>query len=707
MHDLYLIAINLTRRCNLACEHCYMDADGRASAAGELGTAEVTQLLDEIAARGTETMVVLTGGEPLLRRDLERLVSHGSQLGLAMVVGTNGVLLNESRVVSLKRAGVMGIGISLDSLEPDSHDRFRGCNGSWEKTLAGMDFCRRHQLPFQVHFSVTDRNAHEVRSMIDFTRAAGAHVLNIFFLVCTGRGESMSDISPARYEAVLNELVEAQANTPELLIRARCAPHFKRVAYERDPDSPLTRAQGYEGGGCLAGIHYCRITPEGAVTACPYIPDEQGNIRQESFWRIWDHAPQMQSLRQPTLTGKCGKCEYRKLCGGCRARPLGIARAAEPIALPSDATEYHLLTTERLGHGEALMRADPWCGHYPTGKPLIEPLNESGPTTISWSPEAEQRLARVPGFLRKMVRKRAEAHAVEQGESQVTVAHMSALAAKRFGDNMPARPTASGDQATPGNQASGEIPPESPVRRLAWTAEATEYLQQTPTFLREGVFAVAEDVARQEGRLEVNINLLRRLEAEDDPARKLFWEDQAEELLEVVLAGRAPQVALFVRPSMEAAAEREAKRRDSIVVSEADVAVVIATDMAGVEWDADALARVESAPDFVRGGIKKAAEFGARREGLSRITAEDLTRFRNRAMMRAVRRMKGFGMADLDFDAFAIARERVPRLKGNEQAVKRFQQIRSYVESKQAPDGGGLGLLDRDLLERMRAELRR
>jgi len=694
MNDLYLIAINLTRRCNLACDHCYMDAEARLSGDDELTTYEVMQLLDEIASRSNETMVVLTGGEPLIRKDLEQLVAHGSKRGLAMVVGTNGVLLNELRVVSLKKAGVMGIGISLDSLEPSSHDRFRGCNGSWEKTLMGMDHCRQHQVPFQVHFSVTDRNAHEVPAMIDFAQATGAHVLNIFFLVCTGRGESMSDISPARYEAVLKELVDAQTRTRDLIIRARCAPHFKRVAHQHDPDSPLTRAQGYEGGGCLAGIHYCRITPEGAVTACPYIPDEQGSIRDSTFWRIWDNAPQLQSLRNPTLTGKCGQCEYQKLCGGCRARPLGIARAADPAQVRIESANSRRLTTEVLGHGDALMRADPWCGHYPTGKAVIEPLNENAPTTISWSPEAEQRLARVPGFLRKMVRKRAESHVSEQGETTVTVAHMSALAAKRFGDNMPTRP-------------STEAPPAATDRRLAWTTEAAEYLLSIPAFLREGIHAVAEDVARQEGRLEVNISLLQRLEAEDEPGRQLDWDEAADHLLEAAMAGRPPQAALFVRPSMEAAAEREAKRRQATRVSEDDMAIVIATDLAGVEWDADALARVESAPDFVRGGIKKAAEFGARREGLQRITADDLTRFRNRAMMRAVRRMKGFGMTDLDFDAFAIARQRVPRLKGNAQASKRFQEIRTYVESRRAPDGGGLGLLDRDLLAQMRAELKR
>ncbi len=674
-NDLFLIAVNLTRRCNLACAHCYMDAETRLNEdADELTTAEVKGLLDQIANRGNETMVVLTGGEPLLRKDLETLVEYGSQRGLALVIGTNGVLLTAQRVQSLKAAGTMGVGISLDSLDPEHHDGFRGCPGSWEKTLAGMEQCRRQQLPFQLHFSVTEQNAHEVPSMIAFAKASGAHVLNIFFLVCTGRGESMSDITPARYEQVLNQLIEAQHDTEELIIRARCAPHYKRVAYEQDPESPLTRAQGYEGGGCLAGIHYCRITPEGGVTACPYIPDEEGNIRTRDFWEIWDSAPTFEQLRNPQLEGKCGACEYQKLCGGCRARPLAM--------------------------GGTLMDTDPWCSHTPTGRSLIEPLVENLSSDIAWSPEAEQRLARVPGFLLKMVRKRAETHVRELGEKEVTPAHMATLAARRFGDQFPDMRSGG---SPPGPSPEGT---SSTLPTLAWTGEARNYLEQLPGFLREGIRQVAEDVAREEGRLEVNMKLIQRLDEDASPKQRLAWEPDAETHLETLLADRPPQVLMFVRPSMEAAAEREAGRRHATTVSREDVERVVNTSMAGVKWEPEALARVKSAPDFIRGGIKKAAEFNARREGLEIIRSADLTRFRNRAMMRAVRRMKGFGMQELAFDAYEVARERVPRLKQNSQAEKRFAEIREYVESRQSPDGGGLGLLDRELLERMKAALK-
>ena len=726
MNDLFLIAINLTYRCNLKCSHCYMDADAlEGGSEDELTTEEVKKLLNEIAGRSNETMVVLTGGEPLLRRDLEELVSHGHQLGLSMVVGTNGVLLHELRVQSLKSAGAMGIGISLDSLNPDQHDNFRGCSGSWEKTLAGMEACRKFDMTFQVHFSVTEQNATEVPAMIDFTQSVGARVLNIFFLVCTGRGEGMSDITPQHYEQVLEEIVKGQEAHPELIIRARCAPHFKRIAYQQDPKSTLTRAEGYEGGGCLAGIHYCRITPEGDVTACPYIPDSEGSIKGETFLEIWDSSETFNSLRNPELEGKCGQCEFQQLCGGCRARPPAIARSQTEDDIPLQ---------------QDLMKSDPWCIYTPNGGKVIEPLNAISTTTIEWSEDAEKRLKRIPPFLRKMVKKRAESFVAEQNESIVTPAHMATMAKRRFGDNMPSMPEFAGMGEKSSHIASSTTESaDEPVRDMldnipldmtelspstandhtfAWTSEAKAHLEQIPPFLVEGVRQVAEDVAKAEGRLEVNMQLLQRLENEDEPGRHLDWDDDATTAFDRFINTKTAQIKMFVQPTMEAAAEREAKIRNnrsrnisehkaqSARVSLEDVTSVISTHTAGIEWSDDALTRVESAPEFVRGGIKKAAEFSARREGLSIIETDDLTRFRNRAMMRAVNRMKGFGMTDLSFGAYNIAKDEIPRLKENEQASKRFETIRDYVESRKGENGEGLGLMDQELLDKMKAELR-
>ncbi len=416
MNDLLLLAINLTRRCNLACAHCYLDADTlHHGNDNELTTEEVCHLLDEVVDCGDGTMVVLTGGEPLVRRDLEDIISHGTQLGLAMVVGTNGMMLTERRVASLKQSGLLGAGISVDSLDAKKHDNFRGQTGAWEKTMAGIEQCRQQQLSFQIHFTVTDNNADELAAMIDFARSSGARVLNIFFLVCTGRGESFTDIKPERYEQVLAEIIEAQKHTPDLIIRPRCAPHFKRVALQKDPDSLLNRISGQEGDGCIAGTHYCRVTPEGGITACPYIEDEVGSIRQTSFTDTWNHAQDFLRLRKPELNGACGKCEYRQLCGGCRARPVAA--------------------------GNDLMDADPWCTYVPQGGAVIEPYIETAAAGIYWSQQAEKRLGKIPQFLRKMIKKRAEAYVAELGEYEVTTKHLSALTSRRFGNNTPRRPS--------------------------------------------------------------------------------------------------------------------------------------------------------------------------------------------------------------------------------------------------------------------------
>ena len=693
MNDLFLLAINLTRRCNLGCAHCYMDAETlEHGGSDELTTTEVKKLLDEIVSRSNETMVVLTGGEPLLRRDLEQLVEHGSELGLSMVVGTNGLMLTEQRVTTLKAAGVMGMGISLDSLDPHTHDTFRGAPGSWEKTLNGMEACRQQGLPFQVHFSVTEANADEVPAMIDFTRSVGAKVLNIFFLVCTGRGESISDISPEHYEQVLEQIVAGQAKHPELIIRARCAPHFKRIAYQQDPASPLTRAEGYEGGGCIAGIHYCRITPEGAVTACPYLPDEEGSLREQPFWSIWDQSQTFNALRKPKLEGKCGHCEYQKLCGGCRARPVGITRAASAETAPLPALADHLMET------------DPWCVYQPEGGAVIEPLVENVSDEVSWSSEAQQRLKRVPGFLRKMVKKRAESYVREQGEHEVTAEHMAELAKRRHqGGGMP-------DLAAMKASVT-DSPKKKTGVAFAWTAEAQGYLDTLPPFLQSGIATVAEDVAREEGRLEVNMKLLSRLEEENNFKRALKWDVDAEARLEALLNEKV-QLKLFIEATLEQAIEREAKIRNnreqsghSAHVTLTDVESIATTYTAGVAWQPEALARVEAAPEFVRGGIKKAAEFNARREGIELISSSDLTRFRNRAMMRAVQRMKGMGLDELSFDAYDVARGEIKRLQDNDQAAKRFATIRDYVETRKGPYGEGLGLMDSELLEKMKAEL--
>jgi AdoMet-dependent heme synthase len=406
----FLVALNLTRRCNLACAHCYLDAGTRESDdSGELSTDEVKRLIDDIAALSVETMIVFTGGEPLLRPDLATLVAHAAGRGLMAVIGTNGLGLNARRVAELKAAGAQGVGISLDSLDPAVHDNFRGLPGAWARAMAAIDACRQADLRFQIHFSVTDDTADELDEMIAYARDVGAFVLNVFFLVCTGRGEKVANISAATYDRVMRRLTRAAYDETGIMIRAKCAPHFKRMAWELDPDWPVTTAHGYEAGGCLAGTRYCRITPTGGVTACPYMEDEVGSIRRHGFAEIWRDAPQFAALRRPVLEGRCGACEYAKICGGCRARPLA-----------------------RDG---ALMGEDFLCAYEPRGAKVIEPLADDG-ITLRWSPEAEQWLARIPSFVRRFVRQRAEGHVRANSGTEVTaevMAELATTARARFG----------------------------------------------------------------------------------------------------------------------------------------------------------------------------------------------------------------------------------------------------------------------------------
>ena len=410
----YLIALNLTERCNLSCAHCYLDAKVmREGAADELNTAELKTVLDGISEVGPEAMVVLTGGEPLLRPDIEELAAHATALGLMVVVGSNGLLLTEGRVEKLQKAGVAGIGLSVDSLDPDHHDKFRGRRGAWLKTMASIDACVAAGMPFQIHFSVTDDTADEIDDMVAFARDSGALVLNVFFMVCTGRGEKYSDISPEKYEAVLHRVAKAARAEKRLMVRAKCAPHFKRIAMQIDPDWPITAAQGYDAGGCIAATRYARITPNGHVTPCPFMETSAGSVRERGFAEIWRDAPELQALRAPKLEGRCGICEFQKLCGGCRARPLA-----------------------RDGN---VMGEDYLCHYQPCGGIVITPL-PTGAETMTWSDDATSRLARVPGFVRRMVRQRAEDYVRTEGRTDITVADLEFLKKRRFGDAGPPVP---------------------------------------------------------------------------------------------------------------------------------------------------------------------------------------------------------------------------------------------------------------------------
>ena len=289
----------------------------------------------------------------------------------------------------------MGVGVSLDSATKEHHDQFRGSEGSFEKSCAGIRAAVAAGLHAQVHMTITRDNLDELRECVDLSVSLGASIVNFFFLVCIGRGDGVMDLSPDQYESVLNEIVALQAEVADsgkgVMVQARCAPHFKRVLFENDPNSAFTRAQGYDGGGCIAGTSYCRVTPTGDVTACPYIEASAGNIRETDFWSIWDNAAMFHSLRHGRLSGRCGGCEYTAICGGCRARGL-------------------------LSGGD-LMGEDPSCAYQPKGGAMISILdpNNEGCAKVVWTEGARRRLKTLPFFLRSYVKRRLEERAAREG----------------------------------------------------------------------------------------------------------------------------------------------------------------------------------------------------------------------------------------------------------------------------------------------------
>ena len=306
-----IISWNTTKACNLKCEHCYRDAGGKDR--DELSPSEGKELLSEIAAAGFK-IVILSGGEPLLRPDIYDLIRHAASLGMRPVLGSNGTLFTPEVIGKLKAAGCARAGISLDSTDRDVHDAFRKMNGAWDATVSAMKLCKKMDFDFQVHTTVTKRNYKDVLAITDFVQGLGAKAHHIFFLVPTGRGKEISDvfISSAEIGEVLKKVLAKQKETA-MELKPVCAPQFVPLAKSMGLDLRFQR-------GCLAGTSYCCILPNGDVHPCPYLPLLVGNVRKEKFSRLWKNSPVFLKMRTLDYSGYCGACASKAGCGGCRAR---------------------------------------------------------------------------------------------------------------------------------------------------------------------------------------------------------------------------------------------------------------------------------------------------------------------------------------------------------------------------------------------------
>jgi len=321
-----IISWNITRACNLTCRHCYREAAAQKDPR-ELNTEEGIGLIKEIAKAGFK-ILVLSGGEPLLREDVYTLIQTAGAEGLRVVLGTNGILINKTVAQKLKDAGASRVGISLDSRSADFHNELRQNPTAWQDAVAGMKACKEVGLPFQIHTTVTEHNRFEVLGVTDFAIDLGAAAHHVFFLVPAGRGKDMEQDSlhAKEYEKLLRELMRKQQEV-EIELKPTCAPQFMRIAAQMKMDVRFER-------GCLAGTSYCVINHIGEVNPCPYLPLKVGDIREQPFSEIWRDSEVFRTLRAGELHGKCEGCRYKLVCMGCRARAYyysdGDYMASEP-----------------------------------------------------------------------------------------------------------------------------------------------------------------------------------------------------------------------------------------------------------------------------------------------------------------------------------------------------------------------------------------
>ncbi len=346
-----LVYWELTKRCNLRCAHCRAVPEAQADPA-ELTTPEGFRLIDELAGIG-RPLLVLTGGEPLLRDDLFVLADYARRRGLPSALATNGTLVTRVIARRIVSAGFTRVSISLDGPDTETHDAFRRVAGAFDAAVDGFIHLKELGMSLQVNTTVTNHNRDRLEEIYELVRKLGAAAWHLFLLVPVGCGLEIGpslQLTPRDYEAVLwwiDELVERET----MEVRATCAPHIQRVRLQRralaegehvrslkfevrsvEPETPgtsnceLRTAQPAAAlrRGCLAGSGIGFVSHRGEVFPCGYLPFKAGDLRRQSFAEVWADSPVFADLRDPErLMGKCGRCEYRIVCGGCRARAFG------------------------------------------------------------------------------------------------------------------------------------------------------------------------------------------------------------------------------------------------------------------------------------------------------------------------------------------------------------------------------------------------
>jgi len=368
-----LVFWEVTKGCNLRCIHCRATAT-ELSSPTDLPTRTALNIIDQIAA-GANPILVLSGGEPLYRSDIFQLARYATDKGLRVALATNGTLVTKDVARMIVDAGVRRVSISLDGADALTHDSFRGIPGAFEAAVRGLQNLKALGMSVQINMTIARHNAHQLPDVLQLARNLGADALHTFLLVPVGCGVDIAAeqmVPPEEYERMLNWFYD-QSLVGGIELKATCAPHYFRVARQRRaadrraaeqlasiapvqtpkvPDrssigptdmtmpgstgialKPQGTGQpvGHPGGhpsdlnamtkGCLAGTGVCFISHEGEVYPCGYLPVIAGDLRKQPFADIWENSKVFHELRDTSgLKGKCGCCEFRNVCMGCRAR---------------------------------------------------------------------------------------------------------------------------------------------------------------------------------------------------------------------------------------------------------------------------------------------------------------------------------------------------------------------------------------------------
>jgi radical SAM protein with 4Fe4S-binding SPASM domain len=369
-----LVFWEVTKGCNLRCIHCRASAT-ELSSPTDLPTRTALGIIDQIAA-AANPILVLSGGEPLYRSDIFQLARYGTDKGLRVALATNGTLVTKDVARMIVDSGVKRVSISLDGADAQTHDSFRGIPGAFDAAVAGLRNLKALGMSVQINMTIARHNAKQLPQVLDLARNLGADALHTFLLVPVGCGVDIAAeqmVAPEEYEKMLNWFYD-QSLLGGIELKATCAPHYFRVARQRrvaDRKAAQAQAQitpepaaqtaphigptemimpggtgislkpsghpgGHPGGhpsdmnaatkGCLAGTGVCFISFQGEVYPCGYLPVVAGDLRKQDFADIWRDSVVFNQLRDTgNLKGKCGCCEFRNICMGCRARAFAAS----------------------------------------------------------------------------------------------------------------------------------------------------------------------------------------------------------------------------------------------------------------------------------------------------------------------------------------------------------------------------------------------